>query len=317
MTGPVPLEPGRAEVSFIGLGIMGKPMARNLLAAGYALRVHNRSRGAVEDLVREGAAGAETPAESSRGAAVTVTMLPDSEAVRQVVLGPSGVAEAVGPGHILIDMSTISPAAALEMGRSLASRGSHMLDAPVSGGERGAIEATLSIMAGGESAAFRAARPLLEKLGNLVVHVGPPGAGQIAKACNQVVVGVTIQAVSEALILAQRAGADPARVREALLGGFAQSRVLEVHGLRMLKQDFKPGGRVELHHKDLGIALEVGREAGTPLPATALVEQLMGILRATGRGHLDQSALGLLMEEMAEMPEPPREGPAGEEGSHD
>ena len=292
-------QPGKTVIGFIGLGIMGRPMARNLMKAGFRLRVHNRSRAAVDELAAEGATPASSPAEAASGADVVITMLPDSPDVEQVVMGPSGVREGLRPGGVLIDMSTISPIVTRELASRLAAQGIAMLDAPVSGGEKGAVEATLSIMVGGDEAVFEACRPIFEALGRNVVYMGPSGAGQVTKACNQIVVGVTLQAVSEALTLAARAGVDPARVRQALLGGFAQSRILDLHGARMLEGNFKPGFKVRLHRKDLGIALSTGRSLGVPLLATALVHELLNALEAKGRGDWDHSALATLAREMA------------------
>ena len=302
------VRPGRTTIAFIGLGIMGRPMARNLLKAGYRLRVHNRSRGPVEELASLGAIPTSSPAEAASEADVVITMLPDSPDVQRVVMGPSGVHEGLRAGGVLIDMSTISPIVTRELAAWLAERGIAMLDAPVSGGERGAQEATLSIMVGGDEAVYRACLPILEALGRNIVYMGPSGAGQVTKACNQVVVGVTIQAVSEALVLAERAGVDPARVRQALLGGFAQSRILDLHGERILQGNFKPGFKVRLHRKDLGIALATGRAVGVPLLATALVSELLGALEARGRGEWDHAALATLARELAGTPS---EGPVG------
>ena len=309
LTPPATVRPGQTVVGFIGLGIMGRPMARNLLRAGYRLRVHNRSRGPVDELVGLGASAAASPAEAARGADVVITMLPDSPDVERVVSGPQGVEEGLRPGGVLIDMSTISPLVTRQLAERLKERGIHLLDAPVSGGEKGAIEASLSIMVGGEPEVFQACRPLLEALGKNIVHVGPTGAGQVAKACNQVVVAVTLQAVGEALMLAERAGVDPARVRQALLGGFAHSRILEVHGQRMLEGDFRPGFKVRLHHKDLAIALATGRAAGVPLLATALVQELFGTMVSRGWGDADHSALSALLHAMAEAGGPSPTGP--------
>lgn len=292
-------QPGKTVIGFIGLGIMGRPMARNLMKAGFRLRVHNRSRAPVDELAAEGATPASSPAEAASGADVVITMLPDSPDVEQVVVGPSGVREGLRPGGVLIDMSTISPIVTRDLASRLAAQGIAMLDAPVSGGEKGAIEATLSIMVGGDEAVFEACRPIFEALGRNIVYMGPSGAGQVTKACNQIVVGVTLQAVSEALTLAARAGVDPARVRQALLGGFAQSRILDLHGARMLEGNFKPGFKVCLHRKDLGIALSTGRSLGVPLLATALVHELLNALEAKGRGDWDHSALATLAREMA------------------
>jgi 2-hydroxy-3-oxopropionate reductase len=287
------------RIAFIGLGIMGRPMAANLLAAGYELTVHNRSRGAVDELVGQGARAADGPAAAAAEADVVITMLPDSPDVEEVVLGEGGVAEGIRSGSLFVDMSTIAPATARQVHAALAERGVEAVDAPVSGGEPAARDGQLAIMAGGSEEAVERARPILDVLGKATTHIGPPGAGQVAKAANQVVVALNIQAVAEALLLARRAGVDPARVREALLGGFAASRVLEVHGERMLEHAFDPGFRVALHRKDLAIAQQAGREQGAPLPATSLVAALFDALVAQGDGDRDHSALGALYERMA------------------
>lgn len=286
-------------IGFIGLGIMGKPMARNLLRAGYPLLVHNRSRAAVEELAREGAAPAASAPEVAAAADVVITMLPDSPDVESVYSGKDGVFAGAKPGVLLIDMSTISPVVARSLAADAERRGYNLLDAPVSGGEAGAVGATLSIMIGGKTSAVERAMPLFQKLGKNIVHVGEAGAGQIAKAANQIVVGVTIAAVSEALVLAAKAGVDPAKVREVLLGGFAQSKILDAHGQKMLDRNFKAGFRLRLHEKDLKIALASGSEYGVPLPTTAVVAQMMASLKATGRGDLDHAALVNLIEELS------------------
>ncbi len=287
------------RVGFVGLGIMGKPMARNLVRAGYHVTVHNRSRPAVEELVAEGAADGGSPRGVAERSEVVITMLPDTPDVEQVVFGPQGLVEGLRPGSVVVDMSTISPVATRSMAARLRERGVEMLDAPVSGGQRGAEEGTLSIMVGGDPQTFERVRPLFGVLGKNVVHVGPVGAGQVCKACNQVVVALTLQAVAEALVLAQRNGVDPARVREALLGGFAASRILEVHGRRMLEDNYQPGFRARLHHKDLRIALETARSAGVPLLGTALVHELLGAMVARGWGDLDHSGLVRLVRELS------------------
>jgi 2-hydroxy-3-oxopropionate reductase len=286
-------------IGFIGLGIMGKPMARNLLKAGYPLLVHNRSQASVEDLANEGAAPAASAYEVAAAADILITMLPDSPDVEQVYSGPEGVFAGARRGALLIDMSTISPVVARRIAADAEQRGCDMLDAPVSGGEAGAIGATLSIMIGGKASAVERAMPVFQKLGKNIVHVGGAGAGQIAKAANQIVVGVTIAAVSEALVLAAKAGVDPAKVREVLLGGFAQSKILDAHGLKMLERNFKPGFRIRLHEKDLKIALASGSEYGVPLTTTAVVAQMMAAMKATGRGDLDHAGLVTLVEELA------------------
>ncbi|HEX4941492.1 MAG TPA: NAD(P)-binding domain-containing protein, partial [Actinomycetota bacterium] len=238
------------RIGFIGLGVMGKPMARNLRAAGLDLVVHSRSPGPVDELVAEGAERASDPSELAAGVDVVITMVPDTPDVDRVLFGEGGVAGGIRPDSLVIDMSTIRPTEASRFAERLAATDVAMLDAPVSGGERGAIDGTLSIMVGGQEDAFARALPILEILGGNVTHVGGSGAGQVAKACNQLIVGATIQAVGEALVLAAKAGVDPATVREALLGGFAGSKILEVHGQRMLRGDFAPGFRSALHLKD-------------------------------------------------------------------
>lgn len=278
---------------------MGKPMARNLLRAGYPVTVHNRSRPPVDELVAEGAADGGSPRGVAEQSEVVITMLPDTPDVEQVTFGPQGLVEGLRPGSVLVDMSTISPVATRSIAARLRERGVEMLDAPVSGGQRGAEEGTLSIMVGGDPQTFERVRPLFQALGKSVVHVGPVGAGQVCKACNQVVVALTLQAVAEALVLAERNGVDPARVRQALLGGFAGSRILEVHGQRMLEGNYQPGFRARLHHKDLRIALETGRSAGVPMLGTALVHELLGAVVARGWGDLDHSALARLVGELA------------------
>ena len=286
-------------IGFIGLGIMGKPMARNLLKAGYRLVVHNRSRGAVDELAREGAETAANPRDVAAQSNIVITMLPDSPDVESVYTGKEGVLAGAKSHALLIDMSTISPVVARKLAAEAKKRGSAMLDAPVSGGEAGAIAATLSIMIGGEASSVERAMPIFQKLGKNIVHVGDSGAGQVAKAANQIVVGVTIAAVSEALVLAAKAGVDPAKVRDVLLGGFAQSKILDAHGLKMLERNFKPGFRIRLHEKDLKIALATGSEYGVPLMVTSIVAQMLAAMKATGRGDLDHAGLVTLIEELA------------------
>ena len=289
------------QIGFIGLGIMGRPMARNLAKAGFGLVVHSRSRGPVDELVAEvpAAEAAASPAEVAARAKIVITMLPDSPDVRAVVFGADGLAEAMGEGHLLVDMSTIAPATAVEVGGALAARGARALDAPVSGGDKGAIAGTLSIMIGGAAEDVERARPLFAAMGKTIVHVGGPGAGQTVKACNQIVVALNYAAVSEALVLGAKAGIEPAKIVEVLSGGLAASRVLELRGPTMLKHDFAPGFRVNLHRKDLGIALATAKEQGVPLAATALVSQLYDAVAAAGHGDLDHSALLTVVEGLA------------------
>jgi 2-hydroxy-3-oxopropionate reductase len=277
---------------------MGKPMARHLLAAGFPLTVHSRSPGSVDELVAAGAARAVSPVEVARASDIVITMLPDTPDVEHVVLGDDGVASGIGVGGLVIDMSTIDPAPTRAIAEALASRGVEMLDAPVSGGEKGAIEATLSIMVGGSEQAFARAMPLFEVMGANIVHVGPIGAGQVTKACNQLVVAATIEAVAEALVLAERSGVSPAKVREALMGGFAGSKILEVHGQRMLDRAFEPGFRARLHRKDARIVLDAARESGSPIPSFEVVAaQLDRLVDDAGRGDLDHAALFTLLDE--------------------
>ena len=291
----------KPTIGFIGLGIMGKPMARNLMKAGYSLVVHNRSRAAVDELAKEGAKAADSPQAVAAQAEIVITMLPDSPDVELVYAGERGVFGGVRKGMLLIDMSSISPVVARKLARAAEGKGVEMLDAPVSGGEVGAVNAALSIMIGGKAPAVERAMPIFQALGKNIVHIGDAGAGQVAKAANQVVVGLTIAAVSEALVLSAKAGVDPAKVRQVLLGGFAQSRILDAHGQKMLERNFKPGFRIRLHEKDLSIALATAREYGVSLPLTAITDQMMITMKATGRGDLDHAGLVTLIEEWANI----------------
>jgi 2-hydroxy-3-oxopropionate reductase len=292
------------RIGFIGLGIMGKPMAANLLAAGHQMTVHNRSRGAVQELTEQGAQPAGSPREVAGASEVVITMLPDSPEVEEVVLGKGGVLEGIHEGALYIDMSTIAPASFRRIAEQLSERGVEAVDAPVSGGEVAAREGSLSIMCGGSEAAVERARGIFDVLGASATHIGPPGAGQVTKAANQVVVALTIQAVAEALTLARKAGVDCARVREALLGGFAQSRILDLHGQRMVDGAFDPGFRLRLHRKDLAIALDLGRQEHVPLLATAQAAELMDALLAQGAGERDHSALAVLYQQLAGVAAP-------------
>jgi 2-hydroxy-3-oxopropionate reductase len=291
------------RTGFIGLGIMGLPMAVNLVEAGYPLTVHNRSRGAVEELSARGATPADSPREVAAKSEVVITMLPDSPDVEAVVLGPGGVLEGISEGSLYIDMSTIDPAVSRRIAETMSQRGVDAVDAPVSGGEPAAREGKLSIMCGGSERAVDRARPIFDVLAKTTTHIGPAGAGQVTKAANQVVVALTIQAVAEALMLARQAGVDPARVREALLGGFAQSRILDLHGQRMLDGAFDPGFKLRLHRKDLAIALQLGREVQMPLLATGQAAGLMDALLAQGAGERDHSALALIYEQLSGVAE--------------
>ena len=286
------------RIGFIGLGIMGKPMAMNLLVAGYALTVHSRSPGPVDEVVAAGAERASGPADVAKASDVTITMLPDTGDVEQVLTGDDGVLEGAAAGTLVIDMSSIDPAPTREIAAAFAARDVAMVDAPVSGGERGAIDGTLSIMVGGEPDAGSRAMPIFEVLGKTIVHVGSSGAGQVTKACNQLVVAATIEAVAEALLLARRSGVDPAKVREALLGGFAGSKILEVHGQRMLDGAFDPGFRIRLHRKDARIVEDAAAETGTPIPSFAVVAAQLQRALDDGDGDLDHSGLYVELERM-------------------
>jgi len=289
-------------IGFIGLGIMGRPMARNLIKAGFSLVVHSRSQGPVDELVGE-AGGATLAAASPREVAersrTVITILPDSPDVRDVVFGSDGLRQAMGAGHLLVDMSTIAPATAVEVSQALAERGARALDAPISGGDTGAIAGTLSIMVGGDAADVARAMPLFEAMGKTIVHVGAAGAGQIVKACNQIVVAIAYAGLSEALVLGSKAGVEPAKILQVLGGGLAASRVLEMRGPTMLERNFQPGFRVNLHRKDLAIALATAKEQGVPLAITAAVSQLFEAAAAAGHGDLDHSALLTVVEGLA------------------
>ena len=288
------------KVGFIGLGIMGKPMARNLMEAGYGLVVYNRSWAAVEELAGKGAETAGSPKEVAEACNTVITMLPDSPQVEEVVTGENGVLEGVTEGTLLVDMSTISPVVTEKLAQKAREMGASMLDAPVSGGETGAEAATLSIMVGGSQEDFERAKPLFDVMGKTIVRVGESGTGQVVKACNQIVVALTIEAVSESLVLGSKAGASPAKVIQVLSGGLAGNKVMEAKSENFLKHEFNPGFRLELHRKDLGIALAAGREYGVPLPVTAIVDQVLEALVAKGSGGEDHSAMLMFIEDLAQ-----------------
>lgn len=289
------------SIGFIGLGVMGRPMAKNLLKAGSSLVVHSRSQGPVDDLVAAGALRASSPADVARRATRIITMLPDSPDVEQVMEGTSGVLSALQPGTIVIDMSTIAPATARRLASRVAALGATMLDAPVSGGEIGAINGTLSIMVGGDAQAFADVKPLLEAMGTRerIILIGDSGAGQLCKVCNQMVIGGALAVVSEAFALARKAGVDPAKVRQALLGGFAASRVLEVHGERILTGNYKPGFRTALYAKDFRIVAATLAEHHSPAPVSAVIQQLVEALMAAGRSEDDYAALATVLFDLA------------------
>jgi 2-hydroxy-3-oxopropionate reductase len=287
------------NIAFIGLGIMGRPMALNLLRAGHTLFVHARRAESMAPLIEAGAMGCPSPAEAARQADAIFIVVSDTADVEQVILGEEGVLAGASPGTLAVDMSTISPSVTRALAARLADRGVEMLDAPVSGGEAGAVAGALSIMVGGSAAAFDRARPLFEVMGRNIVHVGGNGAGQVAKSCNQVVIAHTLVGVGEAFILAKAAGVDPAKVREALLGGFANSRVLDVHGQRLLDGDYAPGFKARLHQKDMRIVLEAAHQLGVALPGAAQFAQLLNALVGQGLGELDSSAIFRLQEALS------------------
>ncbi len=288
-------------IGFIGLGIMGRPMVRNLERAGFELVLHNRSRDDVDLLLSESDrfSAASSPREVATRTKTIITMLPDSPDVQDVVFGEEGLLAGLQPGTLLIDMSTISPKVSIDVDTALRKVGGSALDAPVSGGEAGAINAALSIMVGGSAADFERAMPLFEAMGKTIVHVGEPGAGQVVKMCNQIAVAMHYAAASEALVLGAKAGVDPAKIVQVLSGGLAGSRVLELKGQKMIDRGFEPGFRVDLHRKDLNIAMQAGREFGVALPGAAVVQQLFEALAANGGGDLDHSALITVYEKLA------------------
>ncbi len=290
------------DVGFIGLGLMGRPMALNLLRSGFRVWVWARRTEAMTPLIDAGAKAVASPAELAHAAPITISMVANAPDVEEVTVGPNGVVYGARPGHLHIDMSTIAPGAAQRLALKLAEHDVRFLDAPVSGGEKGAIEATLTIMVGGDADAFEEARPLFAAMGKSITHIGPVGAGQVAKACNQILTGVTVAAVAEALNFARASGVDPARVREALLGGFAYSRILEFHGARMLARDFKPGFKAWMHQKDMKIVLDEAHRLGVPALTTAVVAQLFNALVASGAGEDDSIAVLRLLETMTSPP---------------
>lgn len=279
------------KTGFIGLGLMGKPMARNLANAGADLIVHNRSSASVDELVSEGMAAGGSPSGTAQGADIIIMMLPDTPTVEKILLGENGVLVGLKPGSLVIDMGTTKVPVTRAFAKAVEDKGCDYLDAPVSGGTIGAENATLTIMAGGTDAAFKRAHPILNVLGSRITHIGGAGTGQVAKAANQVIVGLNIGAVAEALTLAKHAGADPAKVREALAGGFADSRILEVHGQRMIDDTFMPGARATVQRKDMDQALELAAELGIELPATSLSRDLYDWLIENGGADLDHAAL--------------------------
>ena len=293
------VEPGRTRVGFVGLGLMGLPMARNVLKAGYQLTVWNRTAAKAAPLVAEGAHQAGGPAEVAQRSDVVVTIVTDSPDVEAVVGGEGGVLSGAAAGSVWIDMSTISPEVTRRLGAAAGEKGVACLDAPVSGGPPGAEAGTLSIMVGGEQDVFDACLPLLHAMGRTVVRTGDLGAGQVTKACNQVVIAATLAGIAEALVLGAKAGVDPSLIRQALMGGYAGSRLLEVHGERMIQHAFAPGFFVKLHDKDLHIVIDMARSLGVAAPVTALAAQHFNALVADGDGELDNSAMLKVYERLA------------------
>jgi 2-hydroxy-3-oxopropionate reductase len=287
------------KIGFIGLGIMGKPMVRNLLKAGYALAVYNRSRAAMEELSRAGATVGSSPKDVAAVCEVVITMLPNSPDVEAIVLGTHGVLEGAKPGTIVIDMSTISPLVSQKIYDEAKRKEIAALDAPVSGGEQGAIEGILSIMVGGDHEVFEAVLPILQAMGKTITYMGPAGAGGFTKLANQVIVAINLTAIGEALTLGAKAGLDPERLIQALSGGMAGSRCLEMKGPRIIKRNFTPGFTTDLHYKDLGLIMEAAHALQVPLPTTAGVQELFSALRVKGRGALDHSAVITILEDLA------------------
>jgi len=288
-----------SKLGFVGLGIMGRPMAANLMKGGHVVHVYSRSGVPAEVAAQPGAFACASGREVAQKSEVIFSMVPDTPDVERVLFGKDGVAEGLSPGKVFVDMSSVSPIGTKELASRVSALGCEYVDAPVSGGDVGARNATLTIMVGATEAGFARVKPLLELLGKNVTHVGPNGAGQTAKVANQIVVALTIEAVAEALLFAAKAGVDPAKVRQALLGGFASSRVLEVHGQRMIERNFEPGARVELHQKDLENALSGARAMGLALPGTANAQQLFNACKAHGGARWDHSAMLKALEMLA------------------
>ncbi|HRI80105.1 MAG TPA: 2-hydroxy-3-oxopropionate reductase [Cyclobacteriaceae bacterium] len=286
------------KIGFIGLGIMGKPMAQHLIKAGHPVTILGSSASANE-LKSGGARVVNEISALVQQSDVVITMLPDSAEVEAAIFGNDGILSSGKRGLLFIDMSTIAPSTTTKIFKAFQEKGIDALDAPVSGGQAGAQAATLSIMIGGTETAVQRAMPIFNLLGKNIVHIGETGAGQIAKACNQVIVGMTIQAVAEALTLAKKANVDVAKVRAALLGGFAQSKILDLHGQRIIDKNFKPGFRIKLHRKDMNIALQTAKQLSVPLPGSAIVASQMDALIAMGDGELDHSSLALLLQKMS------------------
>jgi 2-hydroxy-3-oxopropionate reductase len=288
-----------ANLGFIGLGIMGKPMAGHLVSAGHTVHVYNRSPKPAQELAAKGAVACTSAREVAEKADIVFMIVSDTPDVEKVIFGVDGLFDGLKPGSIVVDMSTISPVATKDFAKRLSVKKVSMLDAPVSGGQGGAEQATLSIMVGGEASVFERVKPYFELMGKNIVYLGDHGAGQTCKLANQIIVAVTMEAISEALVFVSKAGVDPSKVRQALLGGFAQSKILEVHGQRMIDRNFTPGFKISLQQKDLNLALQTARSMGMSLPATALVQEQYNAVSGEGKGDQDTSALVQVLEKLA------------------
>jgi 2-hydroxy-3-oxopropionate reductase len=291
----------KPKIGFIGLGIMGRPMAGHLLKADYSLVVHDINRVPVQELVAAGAEEARSPKEIAQRSQVVITMLPDSPDVERVALGPDGLLEGMAEGILYADMSTIAPSTAVRVAEAMGAKGVKCLDAPVSGGETGAVNATLSIMVGGDEGTFNEMRPVFEVLGKTITLCGQNGAGQIVKACNQIQVALNIVGMAEALVLGTKAGVDPAIIVQVLSGGYAQSRVMDARGQRVIRGDFTPGFRGRFHLKDLNIIMKTGSDYGVPLPVSSLVHELFAAMLAAGRGDMDHTGVITVLEDLAKV----------------
>ena len=289
----------QSKIGFIGLGIMGKPMAKNLIKAGFPLVVHNRSRSKVDELVKEGAAASNTPREVASSSDIIITMLPNSPDVELVALGAKGILEGAKAGQLFIDMSTINPIVSQKIAKEFSAKSVAMVDAPVSGGEKGAIDATLSIMAGGEAEDFERALPVFNALGKTVTHMGSIGSGGFTKLANQIIVAINLTAIGEALVFGAKAGVDPQKMIRALAGGLAGSKCLDQKSEKILSGDFAPGFKIDLHSKDLNLIQDAARSVGVPIPTAAFVEQLFAALRVRGRGGMDHSGVITFFEDLA------------------
>lgn len=293
------VSPGSTPIGFIGLGVMGKAMARNILKAGFALSVHNRSQGKVEELVAEGAKNGNSPAGVAASSEIVFTCLPDTPDVERILFGPDGIVEGAKPGTVVIDCSTISAVTTVEFAGKLKEHGIDMVDSPVSGGPKGAIDGTLSCMLGGDAVVIDRVRPVMEAIGKTFVHIGGAGAGQVVKSCNQLVICATMLGMSEATALAMKMDVDPAKMRDALIGGAANSFVMQNHCKRLHDGNLEPGFRAALMLKDMKLAMTVGKDAGVFMPTTGLATQMLTALCESGRDGMDSAAVGLVFQELS------------------